>query len=218
MAVDIQTKCKTCFGGPRMILHAHWKNTLPKKQYVFFITLDDPQTMQFVIDVWKKLWNISQSLRLKQCILQWTLPTPTHCCHDDQWSVTTIMFSYHRYNPKEGVGRPDASRPKTHMQVQPLTSSSMYCNERHEHCVAYIGAQCMNIRSKITHSSPMVKRRERAKPETGFTMHCNAMLSEKVFQPLFEETEQHHPPGTVQRRAGGELMQPGREQTSRWAL
>ena len=21
------TKCKTCFGGPRMILHAHWKNT-----------------------------------------------------------------------------------------------------------------------------------------------------------------------------------------------
>ena len=92
------------------------------------------------------------------------------------------------------------------------------CNERHEHCVAYIGAQWMNIRSKITHSSPMVKRRERAKPETGFTMHCNAMLSEKVFQPLFEETEQHHPPGTVQRRAGGELMQPGREQTSRWAL
>ena len=59
------------------------------------------------------------------------------------------------------------------------------CNERHEHCVAYIGAQWMNIRSKITHSSPMVKRRERAKPETGFTMHCNAMLSEKVFQALF---------------------------------
>ena len=61
----------------------------------------------------------------------------------------------------------------------------------------------------------MVKRRERAKPETGFTMHCNAMLSEKVFQRLFEEKEQHHPTGTVQRRAGGELMQPGREQTSR---
>ena len=22
---QLQTKCKTCFGGPRMILHAHWK-------------------------------------------------------------------------------------------------------------------------------------------------------------------------------------------------
>ena len=29
----LQTKCKTCFGGPRTILHAVWKNTVPKKQY-----------------------------------------------------------------------------------------------------------------------------------------------------------------------------------------
>ena len=28
-----------------------------------------------------------------------------------------------RYNPKEGAGRPDASRPKTHMQVQTLIIS-----------------------------------------------------------------------------------------------
>ena len=27
---QLQTKCKTCFGGPRMILHANWKNTFPK--------------------------------------------------------------------------------------------------------------------------------------------------------------------------------------------
>ena len=25
-----------------MILHAHWKNTFPKKQFGFFITLGDP--------------------------------------------------------------------------------------------------------------------------------------------------------------------------------
>ena len=30
MALGDGTKCKTCFGGPRMILHAHWKNTFPK--------------------------------------------------------------------------------------------------------------------------------------------------------------------------------------------
>ena len=27
---QLQTKCKTCFGGPRMILHAKLKNTFPK--------------------------------------------------------------------------------------------------------------------------------------------------------------------------------------------
>ena len=46
MAVDmsgtLQTKCKTCFGCPRMILQAHWKNTFSKKQFGFFITLGDP--------------------------------------------------------------------------------------------------------------------------------------------------------------------------------
>ena len=30
MASRDGTKCKTCFGDPRMILHAHWKNTYPK--------------------------------------------------------------------------------------------------------------------------------------------------------------------------------------------
>ena len=46
MAVDktyaLQTKCKTCFGGPRMILQAHLKNTFPKKGFGFFIILGDP--------------------------------------------------------------------------------------------------------------------------------------------------------------------------------
>ena len=41
MAVDmsgtLQTKCKTCFGGPRMILQAYWINTFPKKQYGFLL-------------------------------------------------------------------------------------------------------------------------------------------------------------------------------------
>ena len=40
MAVDktyaLQTKWKTCFGGPRMILQAHWKNTFPKRGLVFY--------------------------------------------------------------------------------------------------------------------------------------------------------------------------------------
>ena len=30
MALGDGTKCKICFGGPRMILYAHWKNTIPK--------------------------------------------------------------------------------------------------------------------------------------------------------------------------------------------
>ena len=30
MALEDGTKCKTCFGGPRMILHDHWKNFFPK--------------------------------------------------------------------------------------------------------------------------------------------------------------------------------------------
>ena len=30
LALGDRTKWKTCFGGPRMILHAHWKNTFPK--------------------------------------------------------------------------------------------------------------------------------------------------------------------------------------------
>ena len=30
MALGDGTKCKTSFEGPRMILHAHWKNTFPK--------------------------------------------------------------------------------------------------------------------------------------------------------------------------------------------
>ena len=30
MALGDGTKCKICFGGPRMILHAHWKNAFPK--------------------------------------------------------------------------------------------------------------------------------------------------------------------------------------------
>ena len=44
MPKTLQTKCKTCFGGTRMILHALWKNTffLSKKQYGFFTTLADP--------------------------------------------------------------------------------------------------------------------------------------------------------------------------------
>jgi len=42
MPKTLQTKCKTCFGGPRMILHALWKNTFSKKQYGFFTTLADP--------------------------------------------------------------------------------------------------------------------------------------------------------------------------------
>ena len=38
MTKELQTKCKTCFGGPRMILHALWKNTfflLQKSSVVF---------------------------------------------------------------------------------------------------------------------------------------------------------------------------------------
>ena len=54
MAVDktyaLQTKCKTCFGGPRMILQAHWKNTFSKKQFGFFTTLWGP--------IWSPLWKI----------------------------------------------------------------------------------------------------------------------------------------------------------------
>ena len=40
LAVDMikahKTKCKTCFGGPRMILHAHWKKYFSKKAVWFF--------------------------------------------------------------------------------------------------------------------------------------------------------------------------------------
>ena len=36
MTKALQTKCKTCFGGPRMILHALWKNTFFKKAVWFF--------------------------------------------------------------------------------------------------------------------------------------------------------------------------------------
>ena len=46
MAVDItkapQTKCKICFGGPRMILNGLWKRLFPKKQSSYFTTLADP--------------------------------------------------------------------------------------------------------------------------------------------------------------------------------
>ena len=46
IAVDMtkapQTKCKTCFGVFRMILHALWKNAFLKKQCVFFTILADP--------------------------------------------------------------------------------------------------------------------------------------------------------------------------------
>ena len=46
MAVDktyaLQTKCKTCFGGPRMILQAHWKNTFPKKGFGFLLPSETP--------------------------------------------------------------------------------------------------------------------------------------------------------------------------------
>ena len=48
MTKVLQTKCKTCFGGPRMILHAHWrKNTFPKKEYGFFTTLADPPALGY---------------------------------------------------------------------------------------------------------------------------------------------------------------------------
>ena len=40
MTKALQTKCKTCFGGPKMILHALWINTffLQKSSMVFFTT------------------------------------------------------------------------------------------------------------------------------------------------------------------------------------
>ena len=54
MAVDktyaLQTKCKTCFGGPRMILQAHWKNTFPKKGFGFFSV------------TWRSRSDVSQSV------------------------------------------------------------------------------------------------------------------------------------------------------------
>ena len=36
MASGDGTKCKTCFGAPRMILHAHCKNTFPKQRFGFY--------------------------------------------------------------------------------------------------------------------------------------------------------------------------------------
>ena len=42
MTNGLQTKCKTCFGGPRMILHALWKNTFFKKAVWFFYYLRRP--------------------------------------------------------------------------------------------------------------------------------------------------------------------------------
>ena len=44
MTKALQTKCKKCFGGPRMILHLLWQILFSssKKQYGFFTTLADP--------------------------------------------------------------------------------------------------------------------------------------------------------------------------------
>ena len=36
MPKTLQTKCKTCFGGPRMILYGFWKNTFLKNLCVLF--------------------------------------------------------------------------------------------------------------------------------------------------------------------------------------
>ena len=36
MPKTLQTKCKTCFGGPRMILYGFWKNTFLKNLRVLF--------------------------------------------------------------------------------------------------------------------------------------------------------------------------------------
>ena len=41
MTKALQTKCKTCFGGPRLILHAHKKNPFANLRFGFLFTLRD---------------------------------------------------------------------------------------------------------------------------------------------------------------------------------
>ena len=42
MSEALQTKCKTCFRGPRMILHAHWKKPFPKYRFGFLLPSETP--------------------------------------------------------------------------------------------------------------------------------------------------------------------------------
>ena len=49
---QLQTKCKTCFGGPRMILHANWKNTLKLFGYISKTTLNWPFYVGYSGQLW----------------------------------------------------------------------------------------------------------------------------------------------------------------------
>ena len=46
VALVDRTKCKTGIGGPRMILHAHWKKCFSKIEVWLFSTLRDPPVWQ----------------------------------------------------------------------------------------------------------------------------------------------------------------------------
>ena len=46
----LQTKCKTCFVGPRMVLHAHLKNTFSKFGLGFYVPSETPPPPSLVED------------------------------------------------------------------------------------------------------------------------------------------------------------------------
>ena len=65
MASGDRTKCKTCFGGPRMILHAHWKKNFSKIEVWLFATLRDPPSPGLAKDqtFYGFFWSPSQYIK-----------------------------------------------------------------------------------------------------------------------------------------------------------
>ena len=69
MASGYGTKWKTCFGGPRIILHAHWKKYFSKIEVWLFNTLRDPPPT-----VWQNT-TLFPDFFLRN-------PSPTHTARD----------------------------------------------------------------------------------------------------------------------------------------